>query len=144
MHRVAPRVGAWIETRQKRKPTLTMRVAPRVGAWIETISILEEVKNAVVAPRVGAWIETRCLPTLQKSIWVAPRVGAWIETCWPCLNLGPIMSHPVWVRGLKPPLLLILRIRTKVAPRVGAWIETLATTSETPCPKSRTPCGCVD
>ena len=33
------------------------------------------------------------------------------------------MSHPTWVRGLKP----IKRVKTpryKVAPYVGAWIET--------------------
>ena len=36
-----------------------VRVAPRVGAWIETIisALLSSVVE--VAPRVGAWIETR-------------------------------------------------------------------------------------
>ena len=33
-------------------------------------------------------------------------------------------SHPVWVRGLKLALLLLLKIPLDVAPRVGAWIET--------------------
>ena len=35
-----------------------VRVAPRVGAWIETIisALLSSVVE--VAPRVGAWIET--------------------------------------------------------------------------------------
>ena len=33
---------------------------------------------------------------------VAPRVGAWIETLYPKrLCALPVMSHPVWVRGLK-------------------------------------------
>ncbi len=33
---VAPRVGAWIETRGTLKTENEMNVAPRVGAWIET------------------------------------------------------------------------------------------------------------
>ena len=32
---------------------------------------------------------------------VAPRVGAWIETAFALLVLCVCMSHPVWVRGLK-------------------------------------------
>jgi len=34
---VAPRVGAWIETKQSIKRSWIMCVAPRVGAWIETV-----------------------------------------------------------------------------------------------------------
>ena len=34
------------------------KVAPRVGAWIETPLEKERQKELVVAPRVGAWIET--------------------------------------------------------------------------------------
>ena len=35
------------------------KVAPRVGAWIETAFLPYVQTNLVVAPRVGAWIETR-------------------------------------------------------------------------------------
>ena len=35
------------------------------------------------------------------------------------------MSHPTWVRGLKP-LPRSIRDRLYVAPYVGAWIETLS------------------
>jgi len=35
-----------------------IRVAPRVGAWIETDCPGQERENRGVAPRVGAWIET--------------------------------------------------------------------------------------
>ena len=35
-----------------------MNVAPRVGAWIETKLIIEHIQYYYVAPRVGAWIET--------------------------------------------------------------------------------------
>ena len=34
------------------------RVAPYVGAWIETLPELAFAVNAQVAPYVGAWIET--------------------------------------------------------------------------------------
>ena len=33
---VAPRVGAWIETRFPLRNSAALYVAPRVGAWIET------------------------------------------------------------------------------------------------------------
>ena len=33
---VAPRVGAWIETKAKAAKAEAQPVAPRVGAWIET------------------------------------------------------------------------------------------------------------
>ena len=35
-----------------------LKVAPRVGAWIETYSIALALGTCIVAPRVGAWIET--------------------------------------------------------------------------------------
>ena len=39
-------------------------VAPRVGAWIETRSSSNCATGGTVAPRVGAWIETLCFVTL--------------------------------------------------------------------------------
>ncbi len=55
---------------------------------------------------------------------VAPRVGAWIETLVALAKDKEVVSHPVWVRGLKPFKLLIINDINQVAPRVGAWIET--------------------
>ena len=77
-------------------------VAPRVGAWIETkIREHGRKKRVCVAPRVGAWIETTIARRTSIAFAVAPRVGAWIETDkWVDFD-GCIMSHPVWVRGLK-------------------------------------------
>jgi len=37
---------------------LAANVAPRAGAWIETKSIGDAAGIAKVAPRAGAWIET--------------------------------------------------------------------------------------
>ena len=34
------------------------KVAPRVGAWIETSMMRAKKEYKIVAPRVGAWIET--------------------------------------------------------------------------------------
>ena len=56
---------------------------------------------------------------------VAPRVGAWIETNPKNKLFRKIMSHPVWVRGLKLSSHCRFVPITMVAPRVGAWIETV-------------------
>ena len=39
------------------------RVAPRVGAWIETFCFFDLEQSIRVAPRVGAWIETKVRET---------------------------------------------------------------------------------
>ena len=55
---VAPRAGAWIETKKLRKRLDEFSVAPRAGAWIETSSGISLKGSRTVAPRAGAWIET--------------------------------------------------------------------------------------
>ena len=54
-------------------------VASYVGAWIETCYGRFGVLHALVASYVGAWIETR----------------SWL------IIVLLMMSHPMWVRGLK-------------------------------------------
>ena len=51
---------------------------------------------------MGAWIETDWFDVIQKEDNVASFVGAWIEAgqCMDSILLH--MSHPSWVRGLKP------------------------------------------
>ena len=56
------------------------RVAPYVGAWIETVAMQETQKLCAVAPYVGAWIETSLMVGRVRAFRVAPYVGAWIET----------------------------------------------------------------
>ena len=51
---------------------------------------------------MGAWIETAEQPFFRPKLVVVPRVGAWIETELPFVTEAQLMSHPVWVRGLKP------------------------------------------
>ncbi len=55
---VAPRAGAWIETRDGVERDVLFCVAPRAGAWIETYDRPVPVFVDLVAPRAGAWIET--------------------------------------------------------------------------------------
>ena len=93
-----------------------------MGAWIETLDALSHHADKQVAPRVGAWIETLCRAMVRTKPLVAPRVGAWIETPDVEILAALMMSHPVWVRGLKRRNKYIV-----VDSRVG-----------------RTPCGCVD
>ena len=63
---------------------------------------LNAVIRKTVAPRVGAWIETSVMWKAMIGRIVAPRVGAWIETKRLERYDGRRLSHPAWVRGLKP------------------------------------------
>ena len=140
---VAPYVGAWIETRagiagkgvgvshpmwvrglkllQTAQTAAACPVAPYVGAWIETPVGACNYLPRHVAPYVGAWIETYCALDANQIKSVAPYVGAWIETDTFLINSYHDMSHPMWVRGLKP--------LSRAAPPSAAC---------------RTLCGCVD
>ena len=54
------------------------------------------------------------------------------------------MSHPIWVRGLKPEVESYLNSPNGVAPHMGAWIETTTRYNFETLSASRTPYGCVD
>ena len=56
--KVAPYVGAWIETVNRCSSLVSYPVAPYVGAWIETQQSFISILPEIVAPYVGAWIET--------------------------------------------------------------------------------------
>ena len=66
------------------------RVAPLVGAWIETLDLEVISTDPLVAPLVGAWIETDVLTPITGEVRVAPLVGAWIETA---LKSPSVISH---------------------------------------------------
>ena len=59
---------------------LSQKVAPLVGAWIETDWVTGLNPDYFVAPLVGAWIETVNRGQRPPAQAVAPLVGAWIET----------------------------------------------------------------
>ncbi len=99
--KVAPYVGAWIETKSKKVMLSATAVAPYVGAWIETRNWDKPEIGAGVAPYVGAWIETWSSRAARCTTSVAPYVGAWIETLCMSHAAHCCRSHPTWVRGLK-------------------------------------------
>ena len=78
---------------------------------------------------MGAWIETDYAKQYYASLSVAPLVGAWIETFAPKIIRVISLSHPSWVRGLKPYPSEQEFEDTAVAPLVGAWIETSSNTA---------------
>jgi len=60
-------------------------VAPRAGAWVETKANASRKVKRPVAPRAGAWVETRvAAPIFLREQGVAPRAGAWVETRTSC------------------------------------------------------------
>ena len=59
------------------------RVAPCMGAWIETFTPTNTSGDANVAPCMGAWIETTFIRKQYNKTFVAPCMGAWIETSVP-------------------------------------------------------------
>ena len=47
-------------------------------------------------------LKRECDDVVSKKNDVAPHVGAWIETCKHGHAEVVSLSHPMWVRGLKP------------------------------------------
>ena len=56
-------------------------------------------------------------------------MGAWIETDLQRFYKRLRVSHPMWVRGLKPQTTEKALSPVEVAPYVGAWIETFVCSS---------------
>ena len=87
---VAPRAGAWIETRSMHHTGLLSVVAPRAGAWIETSweNLIKSI-SPLVAPHRGAWIETLDwrIPEVDKK--VAPHRGALIKPGYKSITPSP-------------------------------------------------------
>ena len=78
--RVAPHVGAWIETCQKGSSNLDGRSLPMWERGLKLPRSRFLLQFVRVAPHVGAWIETPLSSALALVSLVAPHVGAWIET----------------------------------------------------------------
>ena len=123
-------MGAWIETMSLLYNPESPAVAPRVGAWIETKHMTVkglfdasrpawarglkqftgggEMKKGKVAPRVGAWIET--LMSVLKALCLPSR-PAWARGLKPIraeVSIEEYMSRPAWARGLKPVTIAIM------------------------------------
>ena len=79
--KVAPRVGAWIETKTRSRKRDGRKSPLAWGRGSKQLRPRRGVRRFAVAPRVGAWIETDGRTSLPPMTpFVAPRVGAWIET----------------------------------------------------------------
>ena len=88
--KVAPYVGAWIETLMNASRYFVLGSHP---TWVRGLKRYSETlwpQLFRVAPYVGAWIETAGAVAPQYELAVAPYVGAWIETRLPqqpsCFN----------------------------------------------------------
>src|SRR3990170_5003790 len=98
---VAPRTGAWIETRTNNARWPRIWSLPVRERGLKLLGMAPIRTRAHVAPRTGAWIET----CNGESEWifhgVAPRTGAWIETASGGQHPRGYRSLPVRERGLK-------------------------------------------
>ena len=78
--KVAPHVGAWIETVANHIVTGGFWVAPHVGAWIETCLKNLKRKKVMSRPTWARGLKLTISTIRALSAYVAPHVGAWIET----------------------------------------------------------------
>ena len=73
---------------------------------------------------MGAWIETSAVARYSNLIMSHP---TWVRGLKPLRVIRNAMStesHPTWVRGLKPSRVCTSLLGKTVASYVGAWIET--------------------
>ena len=94
--RVAPRAGAWIETRYYVGDTASYLASPPArGRGLKLSFWLLLRSHQAGAPRAGAWIETSRYIQQPTDVKVAPRAGAWIETCYSVnFVLNPLRRPP--------------------------------------------------
>ena len=73
-----------------------------MGVWIETLVQSIHRHRCTVTPCMGVWIETIVEQKYKQINAVTPCMGVWIETAISAQSQGgTILSHPVWVCGLK-------------------------------------------
>ena len=75
---------------------------------------------------MGAWIEILKMLMMHYQMPVAPYMGAWIEISSVITSaIYPLLSLPIWGRGLKFAFEDLPPVPGGVAPYMGAWIEIL-------------------
>ena len=122
---VAPRAGAWIETRPA-VGTSRGCVAPRAGAWIETSAWRRDPSEGGRPPRGGVDRNYLDAPPRAGGACRPPRGG---------VDRNCIQRATAPADGRRPPrggvdrntAALTARVKLGVAPRAGAWIETGST-----------------
>ena len=117
-------MGVWIEISSRRPSAIpSCSVTPFMGVWIEIFHLPEVTLFQLVTPFMGVWIEILSLNIQQKHRNVTPFMGVWIEIFSASLRRQAVMSHPLWVCGLKFSMFSPgFRIVT-VTPFMGVWIE---------------------
>ena len=144
VRRVAPRVGAWIETMLKAN---VLRYCGSHPVWVRGLKLSFRTGDAFrlgVAPRVGAWIETRWFLSTSPGVKSHP---VWVRGLKPAgwrTYRSYRRSHPVWVRGLKQSFMWISLTRIVSHP---VWVRGLKQErriKNREAVDGRTPCGCVD
>ena len=161
-------MGAWIETARRSRLRSHPRVAPRVGAWIETA--LQDVVDGKCTRSRPAWarglkpldVRSNDSPiTTSRPAWarglkhrpaaercqpshVAPRVGAWIETCRSFCRRSSHLRHASCGCVDWNSLVLTTPYSCPVPPCMSAWIETRTSYSNNRSRTSRAPLWRVD
>ena len=94
--------------------------------WVRGLKLYARYARALtcVAPYVGAWIETLTDSIEEVSILSHPMWVRGLKLLRLPIILHLLKSHPMWVRGLKHKR-KVVAYQDYVAPYVGAWIETI-------------------
>ena len=142
------------------------KVAPYVGAWIETSSLLISIHSARSHPTWVRGLKPSSYPRfaitylshptwvrgLKPKVWYNRGFGMKSHPTWVrglkhssgAAMYCKLPSHPTWVRGLKRTFLGRYDQNKTVAPYVGAWIETSPDAEAFIVAGGRTLRGCVD
>ena len=94
-------MGVWIETGAICIDEMFVRSHPVWVCGLKLLNLNKKVQDVHVTPCMGVWIETQELSTLTLPQVVTPCMGVWIETKRAKDLEGDLLSHPVWVCGLK-------------------------------------------
>ena len=97
-------MGAWIETTMMLIFAIFQKVAPYVGAWIETYNVSSSLTQLTSHP---TWVRGLKLILSKNRINGRMSHPTWVRGLkHQSLPTGkhPYESHPTWVRGLKRPL----------------------------------------
>ena len=79
-----------------------MRVAPFMGAWIETVRGVKTIVTTLVAPFMGAWIETQANKLMRQLLTKSlPLWERGLKLYSSMKSSDNLKSLPLWERGLK-------------------------------------------
>ena len=123
-----PAWGRGLKLRSQGLRARKFRVAPRVGAWIETLTTSEGRRYENVSPPAwGRGLKRFRHGVVDKHLVSPPAWGRGLKRVEECGDeVRSLASPPAWGRGLKLGVDERAEGALDVAPRVGAWIETIS------------------